>query len=115
MKNNKIIQSTEPSENTLVWALIRQLTACFSLCSEQFTNFKKLSLVGPRRNNFQSHVCRRLDNSCHTVLKSFSDLSELDTWKLVAYELIVPLLVDSSHVVQFRSVFIHKNVRFTAI
>lgn len=110
MKNNKIRDPDPPRLRPLDWAFIRQLSALFSAHDHEFSNFRILSLVGPRRNNFQSHVCRRLDDSSLRVLKSFSLLSQPATWRLVAHELIVPLLVESVHVVKFRSVFIHHQV-----
>ena len=93
------------SSNYLERTLIKQLQFWFKINQNQYSKFTTISLVGPRRDNLQSHVCSKINSSSKKVLKSFNNLDCLSTWKLIAFELIVPILVDSKNVLKYCIVF----------
>ena len=110
MEKNENYNEDSSLSNNLISILIKQLQFWFNSNQNHFSNFTTLSLAGPRRDNLQSHVCTKKNFSSKKVLKSFNNLHLISTWKQVAYELIVPILVDSKQFLKYESVFIHNNV-----
>lgn len=87
-----------------------QLLAWFSSRGSELKQFSRLSLVGPRRNDMKSLLCRKRGCRSKRVLKTFGRLADALTAELVVYELLVPLVVGHAALLSTESVFVHDEV-----
>ena len=111
MNQRQIFRSKNQVQFELKYLLFNQLISWFSKHSMDFNKFQKLSLVGPRRNQMESLLCLEENSKKKRVLKSFGNLLNNQNIELIAYELIVPLIVDHPSILQNISVFVNNKVR----
>lgn len=102
---------TGPTFQALNRVLFDQLTHWFASSPASLADYEKLSLVGPRRKNLESLLCLKKKALGKYVLKSFANLDQDSAIPLVAYELLVPLMVDHPMVLKNSRVFVDGKVR----
>jgi hypothetical protein len=111
MNQRHIFLSRNHVEDELKNLLFSQLLGWFLTRSSDLKKFKKISLVGPRRNKMESFLCSKEKDDSKKVLKCFGNLSLSQNMELIVYELLVPLIVDHPLILQNKSVFVNDKVR----
>lgn len=90
--------------------LFAQLIDWFSSRAAHLEEYEILSLLSPRRKSLDSFLCSRRGFSTRSVLKTFADMDLDQTMVLVAYELLVPLVLNHSIILANRNVFVCDQV-----
>lgn len=100
----------ESSEHPLEAFLIAQLRSWFFQNSDLYSKFTCKKRLGSRQKGVSTFLVSKKDSESPKILKSFESLNKLSTWKLIAFELVVPILIKEPSILRHNSVFIFENV-----
>lgn len=90
--------------------LFKQLLNWFILKKTDYNNFKKIALVGPRRNKSESFIYHKQNCSDKKVLKTFYNLNLKKNQILFVHDVMIPLIIDDNSILKPESIIFDSKV-----